>query len=129
MSQLGSSGSAPYSECIAVSTSNDPRGSYYLYSYDFGTALNDYPKFGVWPTASNSAYLASYNMFANAQTFAGAQLCAYDRNAMLSGAISPAALCATVANDGNFLPADLDGTTPPPNGTPGIFLNFETGSM
>jgi len=128
ITQLGSAGSAPYSECIAVSTSNDPRGSYYLYTYSFGTSLNDYPKFGVWPTASNSAYLASYNMFANAQTFAGAQLCAYDRNAMLSGAISPAALCATVANDGNFLPADLDGTTPPPNGTPGIFLNFETGS-
>ena len=128
MSQLGSSGSAPYSECIAVSTSNDPRGSYYLYSYDFGTALNDYPKFGVWPTATNSAYLATYNMFANAQTFTGAQLCAYDRNAMVNGAGSPAAVCFTVANDGNFLPADLDGPMPLTDGTPGYFLNFETSS-
>src|SRR5438067_2694007 len=89
ITQLGSAGSAPYSECIAVSTSNDPRGSYYLYTYNFGTSLNDYPKFGVWPTASNSAYLATYNMFANAQTFTGAQLCAYDRAAMLAGASQP----------------------------------------
>jgi hypothetical protein len=128
VSELGSSGSAPYSECIAVSQTNDPRGAYFLYSYDFGTSLNDYPKFGVWPTATNSAYLATYNMFANAQTFTGAQLCAYDRNAMLAGASAPAALCSTVANDGNFLPSDLDGATPPADGTPGLFLNFETGS-
>jgi hypothetical protein len=128
ITQLGSAGSAPYSECIAVSTSNDPRGSYYLYTYSFGTSLNDYPKFGVWPTASNSAYLATYNMFANAQTFTGAQLCAYDRAKMLAGASLPTASCFTVANDGNFLPSDLDGTTPLVDGTPGLFLNFETGS-
>ncbi len=128
LSELGSSGSAPYSECIAVSVTNDPRGGYYLYSYDFGSSLNDYPKFGVWPTATNSAFLATYNMFTNGQTFTGAQLCAYDRNAMLSGATAPAALCFTVANDGNFLPADVDGAAPPTDGTPGLFLNFETGS-
>ncbi len=125
VSQLGSL-SAPYSECIAVSQTNDPRGAYNLYSYSFGNNLNDYPKFGVWPTASNPAYLASYNLFANGQTFMGAALCAYDRNAMLSGAGSPAQICATVANDGGFLPADLDGATPPSDGTPGYFLNFET---
>src|SRR5947208_5238069 len=54
VSQLGSSGSAPYSECIAVSRSPDRTGAYNLYSYDFGINLNDYPKFGVWPTATNS---------------------------------------------------------------------------
>jgi hypothetical protein len=53
VTQLGSL-SSPYSECIAVSTTSDPSGSYYLYSYDFGSNLNDYPKFGVWPTASNA---------------------------------------------------------------------------
>ena len=129
VSELGSSGSAPYSECIAVSQTNDPRGAYYLYSYDFGSNLNDYPKFGVWPTATNSAYLATYNLFPNAgNTFLGAELCAYDRNAMLAGASNPAAICFTVANDGNYLPSDLDGATPPADGTPGLFLNFETNS-
>ena len=130
ISQLGSAGSAPYSECIAVSRSPDPTGAYNLYSYDFGINLNDYPKFGVWPTATNSAYLASYNLFANAQNFAGAQLCAYDRMAMINGAPSPAALCSTVP-DGNFLPSDLDGRGPLldgslPDGTPGYFLNVNS---
>src|SRR5207302_6767433 len=74
-----------------------------------------------------SAYLATYNMFLNAQTFTGAQLCAYDRAAMVAGATSPAAICFTVP-DGNFLPSDLDGPTPLVDGTPGLFLNFETGS-
>src|SRR5438477_1375585 len=127
ITQLGSTSGPAYSECIAVSAGPDPRGSYNLYSYPFFSSLNDYPKFGVWPTATNSAYLASYNMFANGQTFTGAQLCAYDRAKMLSGAPQPAALCFTVA-DGNFLPSDVDGATPPAAGTPGYFLNFETGS-
>jgi hypothetical protein len=128
VTQLGSTNGPTYSECIAVSQGPDPRLSYNLYSYPFGGSLNDYPKFGVWPTLHNSAYLASYNMFANGQTFTGAQLCAYDRNSMLNGASSPAAICFPVTNDGNFLPADLDGATPPADGTPGLFLNFETTS-
>jgi hypothetical protein len=140
VSQLGSSGTAPYSECIAISQTRDPSGAYYLYSYDFGSNLSDYPKFGVWPTATNSAYLATYNLFPNAgNTLLGAQLCAYDRAAMLSGATSPTALCFTpnycpqpnycpLANDANYLPSDVDGPTSPADGTPGYFLNFETTS-
>lgn len=127
VSQLGSSGSAPYSECIAISETRDPTGAYYLYSYNFGSNLNDYPKFGVWPTATNSAYLATYNLFPNAgNTLLGAELCAYDRAAMLSGATSPTALCFTLAGDANYLPSDVDGPTPPTDGTPGYFLNFES---
>src|SRR5262249_20366158 len=77
---------SPFAECIAVSKNGDPTGAYSLYSYSFGSSLNDYPKFTVWPTATNSAYLATYNMFANGNTFAGANVCAYDRTAMLAGA-------------------------------------------
>jgi hypothetical protein len=129
VSQLGNAGSGPYSECVAISQTRDPSGAYYLYSYDFDSNLNDYPKFGVWPTASNSAYLATYNLFPNAgNTLLGAELCAYDRNAMLSGATSPTALCFTLPNDANYLPSDVDGPTLPTDGTPGYFLNFETTS-
>ena len=105
VTQLGSTNGPTYSECIAVSQTNDPRGAYNLYSYDFGGSLNDYPKFGVWPTASNSAYLASYNLFANGQTFTGGMLCAYDRAAMLAGTGAPAprAICYTIAGDGGYL--------------------------
>jgi hypothetical protein len=127
VTQLGSTSGPTYSECIAVSQTKNPSGAYYLYSYPFGNNLNDYPKFGVWPTASNSAYLASYNLFANGQTFTGAQLCAYNRDALLKGDTLPPAICFPVA-DGNFLPSDLDGPTPPADGTPGVFLNFQTAS-
>jgi hypothetical protein len=125
ITQLGSL-SAPYSQCIAVSQSSDPTGAYYLYSYSFGNNLNDYTKLGVWPTATNSAYLASANLFANGASFVGSALCAFDRNAILSGSASPAAICYTISNDGGFLPSDLDGSALPPANSPGYFLNFET---
>jgi hypothetical protein len=126
VSQLGSASGPNYSECIAVSQSNNPSGAYYLYSYSFGGNLNDYPKFGVWPTATNPAYLATYNMYSGGQTLIGANLCAYDRNAMLSGAAAPTQICLMVSNDAGFLPSDVDGATAPADGTPGYFLNFET---
>jgi len=125
ITQLGGTAS-PYLECIAVSKTADPTGVYNLYSFSYGTTLNDYPKFGVWPTATNSAYLASYNLFSNGQNFAGGQLCAYDRTKMLTGDATAQSICTTISNDGGFLPSDLDGSTAPVDGTPGYFLNFET---
>lgn len=120
-----SSLSSPYGECIAVSTSGDPTGTYKAYYYSFGSNLPDYPKFGVWPTASNSAYLASYNQFSNGASFAGAALCAYDRAAMIAGLASPAQICYTI-NDASYLPSDLDGSTAPADKTPGYFVTYET---
>jgi hypothetical protein len=120
--------SPPYSECIAISVTSDPTGAYYLYAdTQFGNYFNDYPKLGVWPTATNSAYLASYNLTQNGTT-TGSDLCAYDRNAMLGGSSAPAMLCSLISSDGNFLPSDLDGAVPPNAGTPGYFLNIETRS-
>jgi NedA-like, galactose-binding domain/F5/8 type C domain len=127
VTQLGGV-TAPYSECIAVSQTSDPAGTYWLYSYAYGTVINDYPKFGVWPTATNSAYLATYNLFADAFTFIGAQLCAYDRTKMLAGDPTAQGICYTIDGDGGYLPSDLDGSIPPLDGTPGYFLNYETTS-
>jgi len=128
VTQLGSL-SSPYSECIAVSQTNDPTGAFYLYSYAFGTNLNDYPKFGVWSTPSNSAYLATYNLFANGSSFAGPEICAYDRSAMLRGASNPAGLCFTGISGASFLPSDVDGPTVPLDGTPGYFMNLNGSSL
>jgi Concanavalin A-like lectin/glucanases superfamily/Chitobiase/beta-hexosaminidase C-terminal domain/Domain of unknown function (DUF2341) len=126
VTQLGGV-SSPFSECIAISTTADPTGTYYLYSFSYGTTLNDYPKFGVWPTATNGAYLAHYNLFANGNSFIGGQVCAYDRTKMLAGDPTAQAICYSLP-DGGYLPSDLDGSTPPLDGTPGYFLNFETSS-
>ncbi len=120
-----SSLSSPYGECIAVSTTSDPTGTYFAYYYTFGSTLPDYPKFGVWPTTTNSAYLATFNQFVNGATFTGAALCAYDRTALLAGAASPAQICYTIS-DASYLPSDLDGSTAPANGTPGYFVTYET---
>src|SRR5262249_41667813 len=114
-----SSNSSPYSECLAVSQTSDPAGAYNLYSYAYNTTLNDAGKLGVWPTTTNSAYLATYNLFANGASFTGGQLCAYDRSAMLRGSAAPLSICYTISNDGGYLPSDLDGSTAPLDGTPG----------
>ncbi len=117
--------SSPFLECIAVATTSNPTGTYNLYSYDFGGNENDYPKFGVWPTATNPAYLASYNLFAIDGPIVGSELCAYDRTAMLAGAPA-AAVCFIYPVFGGFLPSDLDGSTPPPDGSPGYFVKLES---
>ena len=73
------------SECVAVSKTNDPTGAYYVYGYSFGTNLNDYPKLSTWATATNSAYLATYDIFVGFGAFGGSDLCGLDRTKMLAG--------------------------------------------
>ena len=129
LSMIGTTGGSLISECIAVSKTNDPTGAYYLYGYSFGTNLNDYPKFGTWATATNSAYLASYDIFVNFQNYGGAALCGLDRTKMLAGNSTAAQLCGmTSANEFSYLPSDMDGPTPPADGTPGVFINHDNGT-
>src|SRR5207237_707406 len=113
----------PYLQCVAVSTSGDPTGSYYRYSFQYGN-FPDYPKLGVWP----DAYYTSFNMFRNG-TFAGPELCAYDRAKMLAG--QPATQkCFTLSTTyGGLLPSDLHGSTLPPTGSPNYVLSFGTNSL
>src|SRR5450759_660142 len=112
-----------FSECVAVSKTNDPTGAYFLYAYSFGANLNDYPKLSVWPTASNAAYLATYNIFQNASNFIGADLCGFDRTKMLVGNATAAQICKLTPNsEGGYLPSDMDGPTAPTDGTPGVFI-------
>jgi hypothetical protein len=109
-------------ECIGVSTTSNATSSYHRYAFSFGSNLNDYPKFGVWP----DAYYASYNMFAGASTFIGAQTCAYNRSAMLAGSTASAVCFQRSTSDASLLPSDLDGATPPPSGEPNFFLELAT---
>jgi hypothetical protein len=127
VSQIGiAAGGASFSECVAVSKTADPTAAYTLYAYSFGTNVNDYPKMGVWPTASNSAYLISYNIFADGAFFSGANLCGFDRTKMLAGNPTAAQLCVlTPNNEAGYLPSDLDGLTPPADHTPGLFLTWQ----
>jgi hypothetical protein len=110
--------SSPYLQCFAVSTTNDPTGSYVRYSITFSptspSGLNDYGKLGIF----NDAYYTSYNMFGGspAGSNTGVALCASDRTKMLAGDPSATTLCAPIAFYGggaSFLPIDVDGTTAP----------------
>ena len=129
ISFIGSFGGSSAAECIAVSKTNDPTGAYFLYGYTFGSNLNDYPKLSTWATASNAAYLATYNIFQGFGPFIGADLCGFDRTKMLAGDSSAAQLCKMTPNsEGSYLPSDLDGPTTPPDGTPGLFITWQNNS-
>jgi hypothetical protein len=115
----------PFLQCVAVSTSGDPTGSYYRYSFSYSN-FPDYPKLGVWP----DAYFTTFNMFNSSGTqFLGPQVCAYNRSRMLTG--QPATQqCFTLSSSiGSLLPSDLDGPTPPPTGAPNPVLSFGTNSL
>jgi hypothetical protein len=116
--------SIPTDECIAVSTSSDALGGFNRYDFHLGSNFFDYPKLGVWP----DAYYMSMNVFnAAGNAYLGPQAFAFDRAAMLAG--QPATTFVTPGITGGssedpYLPADLDGSTPPPAGAPNPFVEF-----
>ena len=116
----------PYLQCVAVSTTGDPTGSYYRYSFNYGNvAFPDYPKLAVW----SDGYYETYNIFNNGQTFAGSKVCAFDRTTMLSGGAATQQCFDTNTAFGGLLPSDLDGSTPPPTGSPNYVMNFGTNAL
>ena len=111
-----------FAQCFAVSTTPDPTGSYYMWAYGFGTNINDYPKIGVWP----DGYYITWNLFQSSGSFIGPEACAFDRTAMLSGAAAPALVCFKLNGAfASLLPADVDGATPPPAGSPNYMMNID----
>jgi hypothetical protein len=119
LTQFAVSGS-PFTQCVAVSTSPDPTGTYFRYAYSYNRDFNDYPKMGVWP----DAYYITYNMFKNGRSFTGNRVCAFERDQMLVGGPARQA-CASTSNSHHSLePADLEGTTLPPAGSPNLLLSM-----
>ncbi len=107
-------------QCIAVSQTSNALGAFNLYEYNFGALLPDYGKLGVW----TDAYYLTYNMFTGGASFAGGRACAYDRVAMINGVPAPTQICFNSLSRFSFLPADLDGTTLPPPGTPNFHISW-----
>jgi hypothetical protein len=114
---------APYHECIAVSTTGDPTGSWYRYAFQLSTTdFPDYPHFGIFP----DGYYMSVNWFKSGTTYAGPRPYVFDRAKMIAG--QPATFQTTSAALGSGVaplqPADQDGPTQPAAGSPGLFLEF-----
>ena len=122
----------PFFQCIAVSQTADPTGSWYRYSYQWlngsdQDVMNDYPKFGVWP----DGYYMTANQFTNASssgTFVGAGVAVFERDKMLNGQTARRVyfdLYSVNPSFGGMLPSDLDGVTPPPAGAPNYFAEVD----
>ncbi len=102
--------------CIYVSTGPDPTGTYSFYSFN-PPSFPDYPHYGVWP----DAYYGTTNEGGNLTTYA------FDRVAMLAGTPATMQRLTVVPPLSGYgfqalTPADHDGDTPPPLGSPGIFM-------
>ncbi|PWU25252.1 MAG: hypothetical protein C5B48_02270 [Candidatus Rokuibacteriota bacterium] len=114
-------GVPPYHQCIAISQTGDPTLGYYLYDFVMPNAnFNDYPHFGVWP----DGYYMTDNQFLFGGPFNGDGVFAFDRLKMLVGDPGASFIYFRLPNDGGMLPADLDGLTPPPPGTPNYIAEF-----
>ncbi len=112
--------SNPYGECVAISTTGDPTGSYYRYFFQFSTSIfYDYPKLGVW----TDGYYLSANRFGTI-SFQGASAIALERDKMLNGQAARFVEYKTSTSYGTLLPADLDGSTLPPTGSPEFFAEI-----
>lgn len=111
----------PFTQCVAVSTSPDPTGSYFRYAFSYSRSFNDYPKMGVWP----DGYYITYNMFRNGASFTGNTVCAFERDRMLLG-LSARQICANTTAGHSLEPSDLEGTTLPPAGTPNMLMSITT---
>ncbi len=102
---------------MAVSSTNDPTGTWYAYSFDIDNNP-DYPKFSVW----QDGYYMSDNKSSGRDTYV------FERSQMLTGASSP----KFVGFDNPSRPGSIDGfmCVPPvdndgafaPAGSPGLFI-------
>jgi hypothetical protein len=113
-------------QCIAVSTTQDAIGEYYLYDFVTDqTNFIDYPHTGVWPDGyymAAHAYTAAPTDLspvglpvAPPNAFFQGRIYVFERDKMING--QPARMQSRdLGLEFGFLPADLDSLTPPPTG-------------
>lgn len=114
-------------QCVAVSTTSDPTGSYYTWSYLYpGNLVNDYPKVSVW----SDAYHMTFNQFTNGGIFSGMGFLSQDRPKALAGDPTAGVVYRNIApidpNAGGALPLDIEGFVPPPAGLPVVIGEFRS---
>jgi hypothetical protein len=108
----------PFYNCVAISTTGDPTGSYYRYAFTTGFNFPDYPKYGVW----DDSYLITTREFGVVdESIYGIGVYGLERERMIAG--DPAARAVSfLLQDGRvpinligdgLLPADADGRKPP----------------
>ena len=104
-----------YGVCVAVSTTADATGTYYLYEFPVvNSGFPDYPKWGIWPTG----YFETWNNFGpGGSGFVGPVMCAYNSAKLLVGDKTAEQICHQyTAKEDSLLPGDRDSPTAPPAG-------------
>jgi hypothetical protein len=119
-----------YRQCIAISQSGDPTGTYWLYDFLYSTTIfHDYPHLGVWP----DGYYMTANQFGPGG-WDGGGVAVFERSQMLVGGTArmirfdlgnatPLGL-----NYGGQLPGDWDGGVPIPAGSPNFVMQWDDSS-
>lgn len=103
---------------VAISTTNDPTGSYHIYSYNTPD-FPDYPKYAIW----SNAYFVTTNENGVSPVYA------LDRTKMLNGDPAPTAQRFTLPEIPSIAfqaatPVGLTGTVLPPAGTAGLLMRM-----
>jgi hypothetical protein len=124
----GIPGNGPFYQCIGVSDTADPAGTYTLYALQHEpsqiTWIGDYPKFAAWDSGGNpaqNAYFFTVNLFDGPTlAFEGVRVFALDRASMLAGgpanAIAFTVPLAGVGDSYSFVAANFRTGDPPPAG-------------
>jgi hypothetical protein len=113
----------PFYDCVAISTTGDPTGSYYRYAFitqpdpDGGYFFPDYPKYGVW----TDSYVMTTRDFGLIDAY-GISVYALEKNKMVNGEPNARAVQFFLDSDvvplnligDGLLPADVDGKQKPP---------------
>jgi len=134
----GLPGNGPFFQCIAVSTSPDPTGTYNLYALQHEPSqplwVGDYPKFALWNSGGSPAqdlYFFSVNLFNGPDlSFQGVRVFALDRESMLTGgpanAIAFTLTLAGVGDSYSFVGATFRAGNPPPTGRDEMVLAIDS---
>src|SRR5436190_18640271 len=133
----GFPGAGPFFQCIAVSETGDPTGTYVLYALQHEPAhttwLGDYPKFAMWNDGgTQNAYFFTVNLFQGSPSvaFEGVRAYALDRASMIAGgpanAIGFTVPLAGVGDSYSFLAANFRTGNPPPTGRDEMVLAVDS---
>ncbi|MCB1633036.1 MAG: hypothetical protein KDI37_01410 [Xanthomonadales bacterium] len=117
-----STSAPPFLQCVAVSTSEDPLGSYNRYAFQY-PSFNDYGKMAVWVTedGGQDAYVFTQHEFGAA--FEGASFSVMERDQMLAGGSAQFVRVAGLDAFG-VLPFHLEGDVAMPPGACPMFAHF-----
>ncbi len=119
--------SAPFKQCVAISTTADPLGPYHRYEF-VSPIFGDYPHMGVWTEVggTQNAYLmVTHDFSGNPLSFQGASYVAMERDKMLAGL--PAGVVRFSGFDAyGAQPIHLDGTLKARSGACPLFVHFDS---